>query len=78
MIITTKFYSMSIPNPQYIPRPPQPVSFGNHKFFKVSQTFSEPWHLISTAGLLPATNGPMVSYSAGLDFRTSKLKLRGS
>ena len=34
-IITTKFYSISIPNLQCIPPPPQLVSFGNHKFFKV-------------------------------------------
>ena len=39
VIITTQFYSISIPIPQPIsPCPPQPVSFGNHKFFKVCES----------------------------------------
>ena len=32
MMITTQFYSISIPNP------PQPVSFGNHTFFTVCES----------------------------------------
>ena len=39
-VITTKFYSISIPNPQHIPPPPQPVSFGNCKFFKICESVS--------------------------------------
>uniref|UniRef100_A0A8D0TYK6 Short transient receptor potential channel 1 n=1 Tax=Sus scrofa TaxID=9823 RepID=A0A8D0TYK6_PIG len=39
-IITTKFYSTSIPNPQCIPPPPQPISFGNHKFFNSCESVS--------------------------------------
>ena len=38
-VIANKFYSISIPNPQCIPHP-QPVSFGNHKFFKVCESVS--------------------------------------
>ena len=39
-IITTKFYIISIPNSQRIPPPPQSISFGNHKFFKVCESVS--------------------------------------
>ena len=39
-IITTKFYSISIPNPQCIPPIPQSVSFGNGKFFKGYESVS--------------------------------------
>ena len=39
-IITTQFYSISTPNPQHIPPTPQPVSFGNHKCFKVCESVS--------------------------------------
>ena len=39
VIITTKFYSISNPNPQCIP-PLQTVSFGNRKFFKVCGSVS--------------------------------------
>ena len=40
MIITTQFYSISIPNPQPIPSTPQPISFGDHTFFKVCESVS--------------------------------------
>ena len=40
MIITTQFYSISISNPQRILPTPQPVSFGNHKIFKVCEWVS--------------------------------------
>ena len=38
--ITTKFYSISIPNPLCTLPPPQLVSFGNHKFFNVCESAS--------------------------------------
>ena len=39
-IIMTQFYSISIANSQPIPPTPQPVSFGNPKFFKVCESVS--------------------------------------
>ena len=39
MIITTKFYTISIPKPVNPPTP-QPVSFEHHKFFKVCESVS--------------------------------------
>ena len=41
VVITTQFHNISIPNPQPIAAlPPQSVSFGNHKFFKASESVS--------------------------------------
>ena len=39
MVMTAQFYSISIPNPQFILHP-QPVLFRNHKFFEVCESIS--------------------------------------
>ena len=49
IIITTQFYSIFIPNPQPVPPTPQPVSFGNCKFFKVCESVS----VLQTSSLYP-------------------------
>ena len=48
-IIPTQCYSISIPNPQCIPPPLQPVSFGNHTFFKARESVS----VLQTSSLCP-------------------------
>ena len=40
MITPIQFYGISIPYPQHLPSPPQPVSFGNHKFLNVCESVS--------------------------------------
>ena len=61
VIITAKFYSISIPNPQCILPPPQIILFGNHKFFKVCESVS----VLQRNSLCPFFQIPHVSESIG-------------